>query len=138
LTEGAVRERDCEEAEFLSRSPSHLKLELGAAEVGPLLLPEVVRFDDEGDVDAGRERLLQDLQQRLDAVPLGAAHINDDREAMFTHLLAGVDGGRRGVGGNKEEGRGRERVREGQWGIGGSIIQRERERGETDDRRGKG
>jgi len=42
-------------------------------------------------VDAGRERLLQDLQQRLDAVPLGATHVNDDREAMFAHLLAGME-----------------------------------------------
>lgn len=40
---------------------SYLKLELGAAEVGPLLLPEVVWFNDEGDVDAGWEGLLQDL-----------------------------------------------------------------------------
>lgn len=77
---------------FLKRFGSHLELELGAAEVGPLLLPEVVRFDDESNVDAGWERLLQDLQQRLDAVPLGAAHINDDREAMLTHLLTGTEG----------------------------------------------
>lgn len=76
---------------------SYLKLKLGAPKVGPLLLPEVVRFDDECDVDARREGLLQDLQQRLDAVPLGAAHVNNDSEAMFTHLLAGTgkDGGRR-------------------------------------------
>lgn len=98
---------------------SYLKFELRAAEVGPLLLPEVVWFDNEGDVDAGGKRLLQDLQQRLDAVPFGAAHINDDREAMFTHLLAGMDGGRReweelkrreGRGGGCEGGRGGERV----------------------------
>lgn len=72
---------------------SYLKLKLGAAEVGPLLLPKVVRFNDEGDVDAGWKRLLQDLQKRFDAVPLGAAHIHDDGEAMFTHLLTGMDGG---------------------------------------------
>lgn len=77
------------------QTPSYLKFEFRAAEVGSLFLPEVVRLDDEGDVDAGRERLLQYLQQRLDAVPLGAAHVNDDREAMFTHLLTGMDGGRR-------------------------------------------
>lgn len=40
---------------------SYLKLKLGAAEVGPLLLPEVVWLDDEGDVDAGWKGLLQDL-----------------------------------------------------------------------------
>lgn len=86
-------------------STSYLEFKLGAAEVGPLFLPEVVRFDDERDVDAGRERLLQDLQQRLDAVPLGATHVNNDREAMFTHLLAGMDRGWRsaGVGGIKEK-----------------------------------
>lgn len=98
---------------------SYLKFELRAAEVGPLLLPEVVWLDDEGDVDTRWERLLEDLQQRLDAVPFGAAHINDDREAMFTHLLAGMDGGRReweelkrreGRGGGCEGGRGGERV----------------------------
>lgn len=78
-----------------SRRASYLKFKLGAAEVGPLLLPKVVRLNYEGDVDAGGKRLLQDLQQRLDAVPLGAAHIHDDGEAMFTHLLAGRDAGRR-------------------------------------------
>lgn len=74
---------------------SYLKFKLGAAEVGPLLLPKVVRFNNEGDVDTGWKRLLQDLQKRFDAVPLGAAHIHDDGEAMFTHLLAGMDGGQR-------------------------------------------
>ena len=68
---------------------TNLKLKLGAAEVGPLLLPEVVGLDDEGDVDTGGEGLLQDLQQGLDAVPLGAAHVHDDREAMSRHILAG-------------------------------------------------
>lgn len=113
-------------------STSYLEFKLGAAEVGPLLLPEVVRFDDERDVDAGRERLLQDLQQRLDAVPLGATHVNNDREAMFTHLLAGMDRGWRsaGVGGIKEK---RWRVGMGWVGgrgpreIGESLIRRERE-----------
>lgn len=81
--------------DLLPDEPSYLKFKFRAAEVGPLLLPEVVRFDDEGDVDAGREGLLQDLQERFDAFPLGAAHINDDCEAMFTHILAGMDGGQR-------------------------------------------
>lgn len=66
---------------------TYLKFKLGAPEIGPLFLPEVVWFDDEGDVDAGREGLLQDLQKRLDAVPLRASHVNDDREAMSAHLL---------------------------------------------------
>lgn len=61
-------------------------------------------------MDAGWKRLLQDLQQGLDAVPLGATHINDDRKAMFTHLLTAMvrDGWSAGVGGIKEKrGRGR-------------------------------
>lgn len=44
------------------KETTHLKFKLGAAEVGPLLLPEVVWLDNEGYVDAGRERLLEDLQ----------------------------------------------------------------------------
>ena len=67
---------------------TYLKFKLGAAKVGPLLLPEVVGLDDEGDVDARRERLLQDLQQRLDAVPLRTTHVHDNCEAMSGHLLA--------------------------------------------------
>lgn len=91
---------------------SYLKFKLGAAEVGPLLLPKVVRFNDEGDVDAGWKRLLQDLQERFDAVPLGAAHIHDDGEAMFTHLLAGMEGrGQREWEESKDEGREGERDR---------------------------
>lgn len=82
-----------------SAEGSYLEFKLGAAEVGPLLLPEVIRLDDESYVDAGGEGLLQDLQQRLDAVPLGAPHVNDDREAMLTHLLTGTDGD----GGQREE-----------------------------------
>lgn len=66
----------------------HLKLELRAAKVGSLLLPEVVGFDDECNVDAGWERLLQDLQQGLDGVPFGASHVHDDGESMSTDLLA--------------------------------------------------
>lgn len=41
---------------------THLKFKFGAAKVGPLLLPKVVRLNDEGNVDAGWERLLKDLQ----------------------------------------------------------------------------
>lgn len=52
-------------------------------------MPEVVWFDDEGDVDAAGKRFLQDLQQRLDGIPFGATHVHDDREAMFAHVLAG-------------------------------------------------
>ncbi|PWA33628.1 hypothetical protein CCH79_00007474 [Gambusia affinis] len=48
---------------------------------------KVVWLDDEGNVDARRERFLQDLQQRFDAVPLGATHVHNDSEAMSGHLL---------------------------------------------------
>lgn len=41
---------------------TYLEFKLGAAKVSPLLLPEVVGFDDEGNVDARWERLLKDLQ----------------------------------------------------------------------------
>ena len=68
--------------------PFHLKFKLGAAEVGPLFLPEVVWLDDEGNVDTRREGLLKDLQQRLDAVPFRTTHVHDDREAMSGHFLA--------------------------------------------------
>lgn len=70
---------------------TYLKFKLGAAEVGPLLLPEVVGLDDEGNVDARWERLLKDLQQRLDAVPFRATHVHNDREAMPRHFLAKRD-----------------------------------------------
>ena len=36
----------------LHSKPAHLELVLLAAQVGALLLPEVVRLDDEGGVDA--------------------------------------------------------------------------------------
>lgn len=39
-------------------------------------------------MDAAGEGLLQDLQQGLDGVPLGSAHVHDHREAALAHLLA--------------------------------------------------
>ena len=41
----------------------HLKLVLLAAQVGPLLLPEVVRLDDMGGVDGVTKMVLQDLKK---------------------------------------------------------------------------
>lgn len=67
---------------------THLKFKLGAAKVGPLLLPEVVWLDDESNVNTRREGLLKDLQQRFDAVPLRTTHVHNDCEAMSGHLLA--------------------------------------------------
>ena len=72
-----------------NKKSADLEGELRAAKVCLLLLPEVVRFDDEGHADLGREKLLQRLQQRLDQLPLGPAHVDDDGKAPFTHVLAG-------------------------------------------------
>lgn len=66
---------------------SDLKRELCAAKVCFLLLPEVVGLDDEGHTDLSWEKLLQRLQQRLDQLPLGAAHVDDDGEAAFAYVL---------------------------------------------------
>lgn len=66
---------------------TNLEFKLGAAKVSPLLLPEVVGFDDECNVDARWERLLKDLQQRLNAVPFRTTHVHNDREAMPRHFL---------------------------------------------------
>lgn len=65
-----------------------------------MLLPEIVGLDDERHADLGWEELLQRLQQRLDEFPLRAAHVDDDGEAAFTHVLAG--GGVRGQVQNSE------------------------------------
>lgn len=65
-----------------------LEGELGAAKVGLLLLPEVVGLDDERHADLDREELLQRLEQRLDELPLGAAHVDDDGEATLADVLA--------------------------------------------------
>lgn len=72
---------------FCNKSITHLKFKLRAAKIGPLLLPEVVWFYDEGNVDTGRERFLQDFQQRFDAVPLRTTHVHNNCEAMSGHLL---------------------------------------------------
>lgn len=71
-----------------SQPRTDLKGELGAAKVGLLLLPEVVGLDDERHADFGREELLQRLEQRLDELPLGAAHVDDDGEAALADVLA--------------------------------------------------
>lgn len=69
------------------RMSTDLKGELCAAEICLLFLPEVVRFDDERHADLSWEELLQRLQERLDQFPLRAAHVDDDGEAAFTHVL---------------------------------------------------
>jgi hypothetical protein len=70
-----------------TRAVPHLKDEFGAAKVGLLLLPEVVRLDDEGHMDLGGEGFLQRLEEGLDEIPLGAPHVDDDGEATFANVL---------------------------------------------------
>ena len=68
---------------------THLKLILLTAEVCSLLLPEVVRLDDVGGVDAGAEIVLEHLQDRLDRAPAGVApHVNHHSEAQVPNILA--------------------------------------------------
>ena len=70
---------------------THLKLILLTAEVCSLLLPEVVRLDDVGGVDAGAEVVLEHLQDRLDRAPAGVApHVDDHAVAELTNLLAEI------------------------------------------------
>lgn len=71
----------------LATHGSYLKFKLRAAKISPLFLPEVVRLDDQCDVDAAGEGLLQDLQQGLDGVPLGPAHVHDHREASLADFF---------------------------------------------------
>lgn len=65
----------------------YLKFKFRAAKIRPLFLPEVVRLDYQGDVDAAREGLLKDLQQWLDGVPLGAAHVHNHCEPSFADFF---------------------------------------------------
>lgn len=70
-----------------------LKGELCAPKISLLLLPEIVRLDDERHADLSWEKLLQRLEQRLDQFPLRAAHVDDDGEAAFAHVLTGEEEG---------------------------------------------
>ena len=68
---------------------THLEFILLTAEVGSLLLPEVVRLDDVGRVDAVAEVVLEHLQDRLHRGPARvAAHVNDDSEPQVSDILA--------------------------------------------------
>lgn len=70
-----------------TQSEPYLKFKFGAAKIRPLFLPEVVGLDYQGYVDAARKGLLQDLQQRLDGVPLGAAHVHNHCEPSLADFL---------------------------------------------------
>lgn len=71
----------------ISNVESHLKDEFGTAKISFLLLPEVVRFDDQGNMNLSRKGFLKGLQQRLDQVPFGSPHINDNSESSFTDIF---------------------------------------------------
>lgn len=76
----------------LATHSTDLKGELCAPKISLLLLPEIVRLDDERHADLSWEKLLQRLEQRLDQLPLRAAHVDDDGEAAFAHVLAAGGG----------------------------------------------
>lgn len=73
----------------MATASTDLKGELCTPKISLLLLPEIVRLDDECHADLSWEKLLQRLEQRLDEFPLRAAHVDDDGEAAFTHVLTG-------------------------------------------------
>ena len=71
------------------RESTHLEFILLTAEVGSLLLPEVVGLDDVGGVDAVGEVVLEHLEDRLDRGPARVPpHVNDDREPQVPNILA--------------------------------------------------
>ena len=68
---------------------THLEFILLTAEVGSLLLPEVVGLDDVGRVDAVAEVVLEHLQDRLHRGPARVtAHVNDNSEPQVSDILA--------------------------------------------------
>lgn len=68
---------------------SYLKFKFRAAKISPLFLPKVVWLDYQCNVNAAGKGLLQDLQQRLDGVPLGPTHVHDHREASLADFFTG-------------------------------------------------
>ena len=76
---------------IIETKPTDLEGELCAAKVCFLLLPEVVRFDDERHTDLDGEELLQRLQQGLDQFPLWPTHVDDHSETAFTYVLTEKD-----------------------------------------------
>ena len=77
-------------SEFPTRI-SYLELVLLAPEIGPLLLPEVVGFDDVSGVHGVTEVVLQHLQDGLDCAPAGVPpHVYHHAVAEFPHVLAEI------------------------------------------------
>ena len=71
---------------------THLEFILLTAEVGSLLLPEVVWLDDVGRVDAVAEVVLEHLQDRLHCCPARvASHVNDHSKAQVSDILAEIN-----------------------------------------------
>ena len=72
-----------------NEAPTHLEFVLLAPEVCSLLLPEVVRLDDVGGVDAVAEVVLQHLQDRLDRAPAGVApHVDHHAVPELPNIVA--------------------------------------------------
>ena len=68
---------------------THLEFILLTAEVGSLFLPEVVRLDDVGRVDAVAEVVLKHLQDGLHRGPARVApHVNNHSKAQVSDILA--------------------------------------------------
>lgn len=72
-----------------TRDSTHLEFILLTAEVGSLLLPEVVGLDDVRRVDAVAEVVLQHLEDRLHRGPARVApHVDDHGEPQVPDILA--------------------------------------------------
>ena len=77
-------------SEFPTRI-SYLKLVLLAAEIGSLLLPEVVRLDDVRGVHGVTEVVLQNLQNGLDSAPTRVPpHVYHHAVAEISNILAEI------------------------------------------------
>ena len=77
-------------SEFPTRI-SYLKLVLLAAEIGSLLLPEVVRLDDVRGVHGVTEVVLQNLQNGLDSAPTRVPpHVYHHAVPEISNILAEI------------------------------------------------
>ena len=70
---------------------SYLELVLLAPEIGPLLLPEVVGFDDVSGVHGVTEVVLQNLQNGLDSAPTRIPpHVYHHAVPEISNILAEI------------------------------------------------
>ena len=73
----------------LATHGSYLKFKFRTAKISPLFLPKVVWLDYQCNVNAAGEGLLQDLQQRINGLPLGPTHVHNHREAALADFFTG-------------------------------------------------